>query len=64
MATAAAKVTPADLEVLATEVMVRADPDGTLREVAHAAQAPRAAAVEETRAGRVHPAGRPEPGNR
>ena len=34
--TAAAKVTPADLEVLAREVMVRADPDGTLREVAHA----------------------------
>ncbi len=64
MATAAAKVTPADLEVLAREVMVRADPDGTLREVAHAAQASRAAVVEETRAGRVHPAGRPEPGNR
>ncbi len=36
MATAAAKVTPADLEVLAGEVMVRADPDGTLREVEHA----------------------------
>ena len=36
MATAAAKVTPADLEVLAREVMVRADPDGTLREVDHA----------------------------
>ncbi len=37
MATAAAKVTPADLEVLAREVMVRADPDGTLRDIDHAA---------------------------
>ena len=36
MVTAAGKVTPADLEVLAREVMVRADPDGVLREVAHA----------------------------
>ncbi len=36
MVQAAGKVTPADLEDLATEVMVRADPDGTLREVAHA----------------------------
>ena len=36
MVHAAAKVTPADLEVLATEVMVRADPDGTLRDIDHA----------------------------
>ena len=36
MATAAAKVTPADLEVLARDVMVRADPDGTLRDIDHA----------------------------
>ena len=36
MATAATKVTPADLEVLAAEVMVRADPDGTLRDIDHA----------------------------
>ncbi len=64
MATAATKVTPADLEELAREVMVRADPDGTLREIDHAAQPARAAAVEETRPGRVHPAGRPGPGNR
>ena len=36
MVQAAGKVTPADLEDLATEVMVRADPDGTLRDVGHA----------------------------
>ena len=36
MATAATKVTPADLEVLARDVMVRADPDGTLRDIDHA----------------------------
>ena len=36
MATAATKVTPADLEVLAADVMVRADPDGTLRDIDHA----------------------------
>ena len=36
MATAATKVTPADLEVLAAEVMVRADPEGTLRDIDHA----------------------------
>ena len=36
MATAAAKVTPADLEGLAAEVMVRADPEGTLRDIDHA----------------------------
>ena len=36
MATAATKVTPADLEGLAAEVMLRADPDGTLRDIDHA----------------------------
>ena len=37
MVHAAAKVTPADLEGLAVEVLVRADPDGVLRDAAHAA---------------------------
>ena len=36
MVTAAAKVTPGDLEGLAVEVLVRADPDGVLRDAAHA----------------------------
>ncbi len=36
MVTAAAKVTPAELEALAGEVMVRADPDGVLRDVEYA----------------------------
>jgi Domain of unknown function (DUF222) len=36
MVQAAGKVTPADLDGLAGEIMVRADPDGTLRDVNYA----------------------------